>query len=55
MQSFKCLNACEWVEVVERNKTWSPPFPCCPVNSECLKEWMQLADITLRPFNKALL
>ena len=31
-----CLNAPEWVEVLEWNKTWSPPFPCCPVNRQCL-------------------
>ena len=32
----KCLNVREWVEVVECNKRWSPPFPCCPVNRLCL-------------------
>ena len=32
----KCLNFSERVEVVERNKRWSPPFPCCPVNRQCL-------------------
>ena len=29
----KCLN--ERVEVVEWNKRWSPPFPCCPVSRQC--------------------
>ena len=28
----KCLNVRQRVEVVERNKRWSPPFPCCPVS-----------------------
>ena len=32
----KCLNVREWVEVVEWNKRWSPPFPCCPVSCQCL-------------------
>ena len=32
----KCLNVHEQVEVVEWNKQWSPPFPCCPVNRQCL-------------------
>ena len=32
----KCLNVREWVEVVEFNKKWSPTFPCCPVNRQCL-------------------
>ena len=34
----KYLNVREQVEVVEWNKRWSPPFPCCPVNCQCLKE-----------------
>ena len=34
----KCLNVRERVEVVEWNKRWSPPFPCCPVSRQCLKE-----------------
>ena len=32
----KCLNVHEQVEVVELNKRWSPPFPCCPVIRQCL-------------------
>ena len=32
----KCLNARERVEVVEWNKKRSPPFPCCPVNRQCI-------------------
>ena len=32
----KCLNVCERVEVVEWNRRWSPPFPWCPVNCQCL-------------------
>ena len=32
----KCLNIRERVEVVEWNKRWFPPFPCCPVNCQCL-------------------
>ena len=32
----KCLNVRERLEEVEWNKQWSPPFPCCPVNSQCL-------------------
>ena len=32
----KWLNVREWVEVVEWNKRWSPPFPCCPVSCQCL-------------------
>ena len=32
----KCLNIRERVEVVEWNKRWSPPFPCCPVSRQCL-------------------
>ena len=31
----KFLNVREWVEVVERYKRWSPPFPCCPVSRQC--------------------
>ena len=31
----KCLNVRERVEVVEWNKRWSPPFPCCPVSYQC--------------------
>ena len=31
----KCLNVREWVEVVEWNKKWSSPFPCCPVSRQC--------------------
>ena len=31
----KCLNVRERVEVVEWNRTWSPPFPCCPVSRQC--------------------
>ena len=30
----KCLNVCERVEVVERNKRWSPSFPCSPVSRQ---------------------
>ena len=30
----KCLNVRERVEVVEWNKKWSPPFPCCPVSRQ---------------------
>ena len=39
----KCLNNREWVEVVEWNKRWSPPFPCCPVSRQCLwkKPWQK--------------
>ena len=29
----KCLNVCEWVEVVGLNKRRSPPCPCCLVES----------------------
>ena len=29
----KCMNVRERVEVVEWNKRWSPPFPCCPCES----------------------
>ena len=32
----KFLSVRERVEVVEWNKTWSPPFSCCPVNLQCL-------------------
>ena len=32
----KCLNVSEQVEVVDRNKQWSPPLSCCPVNRQCL-------------------
>ena len=32
----RCLNVRKRVEVVEWNKSWSPPFPCCPVNRQCL-------------------
>ena len=32
----KCLNVREWVEVVDWNKRWPPPFPCCPVSRQCL-------------------
>ena len=32
MQTNKCLNVCELVEVLHRNKRWPSPFPCCPVN-----------------------
>ena len=28
--SNKCLNVLERLGVVEWNKRWSPPFPCCP-------------------------
>ena len=31
----KCLNVSERVEVVEWNKRWSPPLPCCPVSCQC--------------------
>ena len=31
----KCLNVRERVQVVEWNKKWSPPFPCCPVSRQC--------------------
>ena len=31
----KCLNVRERVEVVEWNKKWSPPFPCCSVSHQC--------------------
>ena len=31
----KCLHVRERVEVVEWNKRWSPPFPCCPVSQQC--------------------
>ena len=31
----ECLNVRERVEVVEWNKRWSPPFPCCPVSRQC--------------------
>ena len=30
------INVPERVEVLEWNKRWSPPFPCCPVNRQCL-------------------
>ena len=32
----KCLNICERMEVVEWDKRWFPPFPCRPVNRQCL-------------------
>ena len=32
----KCLNVPERVEVLEWNKRWSPAFPCCSVNRQCL-------------------
>ena len=32
----KCLHFRERVEVVEWNKRWSPPFPCCSVSCQCL-------------------
>ena len=37
----KCLNVRERAEVVDWNKIWSPPFPCCSVNRQCLwrKPW----------------
>ena len=31
----KCLNVWKWLEVVELNKKWSPPFPCRPVSCQC--------------------
>ena len=31
----KYLNVRERVEVVEWNKKWSLPFPCCPVSRQC--------------------
>ena len=31
----KCLDVREWVEVVEWNKRWSSPFPCCPLSRQC--------------------
>ena len=34
----KCLNVRQRVEVLERSKRWSPPFPCCLVNHQCLKK-----------------
>ena len=36
----KYLKVREWVEVVERNKRWSPLFPCCPVSRQCL--WQKI-------------
>ena len=37
MQSCKQMSRCSWPgEVVEWNKRWSPPFPCCPVNCQWL-------------------
>ena len=50
----KCVNVYEPGEVVERNKkmVWSPPFPCCPANRQCMwkktliakkiEQWMAL-------------
>ena len=35
MQSCKCLNVRERVEVVEWNKKWSSPFPCCLMSRQC--------------------
>ena len=32
----KCLNNRERVKVIERNKGWSPPFPCCLVKYKCV-------------------
>ena len=32
----KCLNFRERAKVVDWNKRWSPLFPCCPVNRQCL-------------------
>ena len=34
----KCLNFRERVEVAERNKGWSTPFPCCLVNLVSVRE-----------------
>ena len=34
-QIYKCRNVCEQAEVVEWNKRWSPPFPCCSVSCQC--------------------
>ena len=31
----KCLNVRERVQVVEWNKKWSLPFPCCPATRQC--------------------
>ena len=31
----RCVNVRERVEVIEWNKRWSPPFPCCPVSRQC--------------------
>ena len=32
----KYLNVCEQVEVIEWNKRWYPPLPCCVVTRQCL-------------------
>ena len=32
----KCLDVRELVQIVESNKKWSPAFPYCPVNHQCL-------------------
>ena len=29
------LNVREWVRVVEWNKIWSPPLPCCSLSRQC--------------------
>ena len=42
--AYKCLNVCERVEVVERNKKWSPLFPCCPVSHQC--PWKKTLGLT---------
>ena len=34
----KCLNFRERVEVIEWNKRWFPPIPCCPVSRQCRKK-----------------
>ena len=61
----KCLNVPERVEVVEWNKRWFSPIPCCPVSCQCpwnktlnekkyLKEVKQLVENVFRRWKYAL-
>ena len=54
------LNICERVEVADRNKAWSRPFPCCLVNRQCLwknpdrknkKMWLLLQNASVHRKN----
>ena len=56
----KCLNIHELLEMVESNKRWFSPFPCCPMSRQCpwkrtlIKKKMSLLSVVSKNIKKVI-